>query len=75
MCVGICITYTVVAGDDLNAVVAEYVPKGNVPPSWVFYLAFAGERPCPLGLVLGRRVPHSKTGSLRCWLATRRGLV
>lgn len=40
--VGICITYTVVGGDDLHGAVAELVPAGQAPPAWAFYLIFGG---------------------------------
>jgi len=39
--VGICITYTVVGGDDLFSAVAELAP-GMKLPLWSFYLMFAG---------------------------------
>ncbi|GBF95714.1 lysine histidine transporter 1-like [Raphidocelis subcapitata] len=39
--VGLAITYTVVGGDDLHAIVADY--KGaSSPPTWVFYVVFGG---------------------------------
>lgn len=42
VCIGICITYTVVAGEDLRAAVADWAPPGTVPPAWAFFLMFAG---------------------------------
>jgi hypothetical protein len=40
--VGLAITYTVVGGDDLHAIAADY--SGSAPAAWVFYVAFGGGR-------------------------------
>ena len=39
--IGISITYTVVGGDDLRAIVADYAPA-STPPAWACYAAFGG---------------------------------
>jgi hypothetical protein len=39
--IGIAITYTVVGGDDLFAIIKDCVPGAKVEP-WMMYLAFGG---------------------------------
>ena len=58
--IGICITYTVVGGDDLHAAVDSWMHaggKGAAPPAWVFYLAFTA-----LQLVLSQLPDFSSLG-------------
>lgn len=42
VCIGVCITYTVLAGEDMRAAVLDWAPAGTVPPLWSFILMFAG---------------------------------
>ena len=63
--VGLAITYTVVAGDDLYAMVQDLAPGARIAP-WVFYLSFGGAHgrtPGSGGGGAARMRPPSLTGT------------